>query len=139
MKKDILIILIGIMTFLSGCSGQQNITYTYEEPIISPSGKYQIEILNGYNGIIHYKRFNIASLENKSDPEIIYCSTDTFRNRDRTYFVWEDNKDIVWVYSGDVGAFYWELNDQGEWIKYEQGDKEYPMSLKSLMTHKGRE
>ena len=61
-------------------------TYTYDKPLISPSGKYQIEILNGYNGVVHYKRFNIASLENRNEPEIIYCSTDTFRNRDRTVF-----------------------------------------------------
>ena len=30
-------------------------TYTYDKPLISPSGKYQIEILNGYNGVVHYQ------------------------------------------------------------------------------------
>lgn len=132
-----ILILINIMC-LTGCNrddvnnNTDTVICAYDSPMVSPSGKYLLEILNGYNGVVHYKRFNISSLEKKYDPEVIYCSKDTFRIRDELYFTWDDEKDVVWVFSGDVGAFYWEENDS-EWVKYEKGKKEYPNNLKKLL------
>ena len=92
-----------------------------------------LEILNGYNGIVHYKRFNISSLENKTNPQVIYCSTDTYRINDKLYFVWDDTEDIVWVYSADMGTFYWSQDSDNKWHKYDKGNKDYPNTLKALI------
>ena len=131
MIKKIVCVLFIVMLF-SGC-GNSKVTYFYDDPIISPSGKYMLEILNGYNGIVHYKRFNISSLENKTNPQVIYCSTDTYRTNDKLYFVWDDAEDIVWVYSADMGTFYWSQDSDNNWHKYNKGNKDYPNTLKAFI------
>ncbi|WP_139074830.1 hypothetical protein [Paenibacillus elgii] len=110
---------------------------TLEHPLVSPSGKYQLEVLEGYNGVVHFYRFNISKIGEKgSDPAVIFCSKDTFRKRDRVFFLWDD-EDKVWVYSGDVGTYYWTKTDDETWIKSEDMTKnklEMPENLKILLS-----
>ncbi len=62
--------------------------------------------------------------------ELVFRSTDLFYARHITYFLW-DNADRVWVYSGDVGTFFWEQKG-GRWKKYCYVDEEVaaPLFLK---------
>lgn len=91
---------------------------TPENPIVSPSGKYQLEVVNGYNGLVKFQRFYITKLEDRAySPRVIFACLDTFRTRDTLYFLW-DNNDRVWVYSGDVGTYYWVCVDNDQWEKY---------------------
>lgn len=133
MKNKLLNIFLIIILLFCCCKKHDNKVYIYDDPLVSPSGKYILEILNGYNGIVHYKRFNISSIEDRSNPKVIYCSTDTYRINDKLYFAWDDNEDIVWVYSSDIGTFYWSRVDENEWCKQEKGSKEYPNSLKRYL------
>ena len=91
---------------------------TTDKPLVSPSGKYQLEIAGGNNGLVHFERFYISRIRGKGiEPEVIYASTDTFRTRDTLFFLW-DKVDRVWVYSGDAGVFYWTKATDNRWEKH---------------------
>ncbi len=129
-KKFIIIVFTMMMVLFCSCTGNNDSTYLYDDPIKSPSGKYLLEIMNGYNGVFHYKTFSISLTEDETNPKVIYTSNERYRIRDELYFTWDDSEDIVWVYSGDVGVFYWEYSDNG-WEKHEKGERDYPESLKT--------
>ena len=92
---------------------------TPENPVISPSGKYLLEVVQGYNGVVHYNRFVISKYKGKNiEPEVVFCSKDTFRTRDKVYFMWYDKEDSVYVYSSDTGSYRWDMEDDSSWIKH---------------------
>lgn len=137
----IFIIILGsaVINYTSPSSDNRNsdnkLLATPENPIVSPSGKFQLQVTQGFNGLVHFNRFDIAKIGEKgSDPEVVYVSKDTFRTRDRLYFLW-DELDRVWVYSGDVGVFYWNRVNDEQWEKNTWSrDKKVtvPKLLKSL-------
>ena len=99
---------------------------TGENPAVSPSGKYLLVIVSGYDGEAHFQSFQILSRDQivSHDQilirigETLYSSPDRFATRFTTYFLW-GQQDRVWVYSGDIGTFFWARNtDTGEWEKY---------------------
>lgn len=45
----------------------------------------------------------------------MFESEDDYRVRDTYYLLWGED-DTVWVYSGDLGTFYWEKHGH-EWVK----------------------
>ncbi len=107
---------------------------TPQNPLISPSGKYQLEILEGFNGIVQFYRFNITKFEGKGvEPAVVFSSKDTFRKRDRVIFIW-DKEDRVWVYSGDVGTAYWTKVNDENWTKSTGNLDNAPEKLKQLIT-----
>ncbi|MGC6767729.1 hypothetical protein [Enterococcus sp. LJL51] len=87
----------------------------------SPSGKYELLQVNtedeaevpGYS-------FNVW--EKGSKNTTIYEANDYFRKRDRFILSWGDNEDIIWVYSGDLGLFYW-TNEGDSWTKHDFADE----------------
>jgi len=86
--------------------------------VISPSGKYKLEVVEGYDGNVKFNRFQIIKVGTPTaEPSIAFISNDTFRIRDTLYFFWDD-EDRVWVYSGDVGTFFWEKTNEENWKKY---------------------
>lgn len=97
---------------------------TTENPVLSPSKKYWLQIVKGYDGEVHFNQFYIVkALENgKRAKEIEYFCSETFRTRDRIFFLW-DSEDRVWVYSGDVGTSYWEKGKESIWVKHSEGDQ----------------
>jgi hypothetical protein len=59
-----------------------------------------------------YQNFVVESIAGAS----VFRCPDAFSVRHTVFFTW-DQADRVWVYSGDVGAFYWQLEENGEWVK----------------------
>ena len=137
------IILIAVA--LMGCQASSDLTRSSESeediivaapdnPKISPSGKYQLQIPEGFNGQVHYERFSVAKARGKGlKPKVVYDSRDIFRTRDTLYFLWGDG-DRIWVYSGDLGTFYWTRVSDDFWEKhaYADGDVPAPAFLKKV-------
>lgn len=97
-----------------------------EHPVISPSGKYQLQIKEGIDGEARVNRFCIAKIEKDGQkPKVVYCSKDDFATRFKLYFLWDDS-DRVWVYSSDIGTFYWARVTDDLWEKHVHGDNDIP-------------
>lgn len=108
---------------------------TPDNPAISPSGKYQLQVTEGSNGLVQFRRFDIAIMREKGDPDVVFVSKDTFRMRDKLFFIW-DKSNRVWVYSGDVGLFYWTPLNDSNWEKRAWSDNKavpIPDLLKQIL------
>lgn len=91
---------------------------TINNPLISPSGKYQLKICEEHIEGVKHNKFVIYRIVNQNiDETPIFISDDAYRIRDRLFFLW-DNDDRVWVYSGDLGTFYWESITDENWEKH---------------------
>lgn len=85
-----------------------------DNPANSPSGKYVLtvdtEMMNGVE--VYY--FQILD----TNQNILFAAQDRFSIQHTTYFLW-DQDDRVWVYSGDVGTFFWErMAETNEWKQF---------------------
>lgn len=120
---------------LTGCYEQSNTMNklaTVSKSQISPSGKYLLSVLEGYKEV----RCHQFEIKEQDTGKVIFRSNDCFRIRDKNFFLWDDGQDIVWVYSGDLGIFYWTKNTSVQWIKYVYvygEDKGAPKLLKELL------
>lgn len=132
MKPYIIMGLIGV-ALCANCiriSSDQGVA-SPGHPQLSPSGKYLLQIVEGFDGKVYYNEFEILSAASK---EVLFKSNERFRTRDTLFFLW-DNEDKVWVYSGDLGTFYWVRKDDNLWGKntyYKEGDVEAPEFLKKV-------
>lgn len=84
---------------------------TEDNSVISTSGEYILEMLKRTVDGIPSCSF---SVKDKGGLTLYECD-DSFRLRDTVYILWGDHN-TVWVYSGDVGTFYWEESDDG-WVR----------------------
>ncbi len=80
--------------------------------VLSPSGKFSLEMAISQSDNV--KGFSFIVRGASSTIEI-FRSDDFFRLRDTNYLFWGDN-DTIWVYSSDLGTFYWE-NTADTWTK----------------------
>lgn len=95
---------------------------TVNNPVISPSGKYQLKVIDEMIDGIKHNKFAIYKVSNgEIESSAIFISNDVYRTRDALFFLWDD-KDRVWVYSGDVGVFFWESVSDGIWQKHDHAD-----------------
>ncbi len=95
---------------------------------LSPSGVYRLHVLASEGGRSQF--FQITDDEGR----LLFTSLDSYDTRHRTYFLW-DAEDRVWVYSGDVGTFFWEADSEtGEWEQYTyvEAEVEAPPFLQEL-------
>jgi hypothetical protein len=93
-----------------------------EKPALSPSGMYLLVVVAGQDGAVRFQSFQI--LDRKGDT--LYMSEEKFAIRHTTYFLW-DEADRVWVYSGDVGTYFWEYNPITElWEQHTYADTSIP-------------
>ena len=113
------LLLLGI-ALLGSCSQDKVMEKLYADrlvtenhSVVSPSQEYSLEMEIYYSDNVTGFSFIIRNI---LDNEEIYRSDDFYRLRDVTYLCWGDDDDTVWVYSGDVGTYYWERTD-GEWVK----------------------
>lgn len=111
------VVLVLIMSLLvSACEDKYQSSHDFvatpEKPALSPSGKFILAVLPADDEKVHAYRFQIR------DPmdHPLFTSQDRFMARHRTYFLW-DQADRIWVYSGDVGTFFWELKNDTAWEK----------------------
>jgi hypothetical protein len=87
---------------------------TIENKKQSPSGNFILELKEGDDNGINYYYFIIS----QTNDEIMYSCSDKFYKRFTYYLSWDDISDIVWCYSGDLGAFYWTAEDNKHWVKH---------------------
>lgn len=89
-----------------------------DAPASSPSGKFQLSVLVDRSA--GYQRFVIHS-RNRTDGTPLFTCPDSFSIHHTTFFLW-DQADRVWVYSGDVGTFFWEHAADGAWNRSTYAD-----------------
>ncbi|GMO38501.1 MAG: hypothetical protein Ta2B_18110 [Termitinemataceae bacterium] len=77
---------------------------------ISPSGTYKL-FLNS-NGDERYFTFYITGI----DDNIVFIEKERYYKRFTFFLCWDDNLDIVWCYSGDMGTYFW-TNKDDTWEK----------------------
>jgi len=134
-RAHLIIISISLMVIATiVLLNQNNEIATPGNPVVSPSKKYLLQVVEGFDGSVEYNRFDIVKIgETGSDSKVVFSSQDTFRTRDTLYFLW-DNEDRVWVYSGDVGVYYWTRLNDTVWEKHthQDGDIAPPETLKKL-------
>ena len=83
----------------------------------SPSGQYNLKIVSLKNNDGPLEKFKILD----SKGQVVYESSEEFYIRHTTYFLW-DQQERVWVYSGDLGTFFWEINPQtNKWERHTYG------------------
>ncbi|MGN6711386.1 hypothetical protein [Anaerocolumna jejuensis] len=108
---------------------------TVSYPVTSPSGKYQLVIKEEIVDGTKHNKFDIFKIsDGKPGTSAIFSSKVLFRTRDTLYFLWGDN-DSVWVYSGDLGTFFWERAADKTWKKHdytEDNKVPVPALLKKL-------
>lgn len=127
-----------------GSREECSVPATTSEPQKSPSGLYELEIVEGRDDA-HYLQFQVLSTTRKSGSEMIYKTVETvlapeekFYTRHRTYIMWDDEEDRVWVYSGDIGIFFWDISDSGKGkkqvcIPYGENVRDVPIFLKEVL------
>ena len=141
MKKNIYLTIVWLLAFtimLTGClynnvyekspeeiAAMNNILVTSEKPRLSPSEKYILEI--NYVEIEDVKSFHFRIVDAEDRSEI-YISDDYYRIRDTYYLLWGE-KDLVWVYSGDLGTFYWEKINENTWEKKSYSENKKHISV----------
>jgi len=87
---------------------------TPDNPVKSPSGELLLEVHEETPNGIRQWRFSISRLAGADRPVVVFISEEAFRARDQLFILWGDT-DRVWVYSGDVGTFFWEMEMDGIW------------------------
>ncbi len=103
---------------------------TENNAVVSPSGLYVLEMIVGKVDDVSSFSFCIKDVKDSSE---VFVSNDYYRLRDTTYLLWGED-DTVWVYSGDLGTFYWE-KESDSWQKKTYADnigKEVPQALEEL-------
>jgi hypothetical protein len=128
-----LIFLTTLAVICPGC-GERRVSQHQaipSQPAVSPSGKYRLVIMEGNDGKKQFRTFEIMT--NGVRTRVLYSSQEHFRTFDTTYFFW-DAEDRVWVYSGDVGTFYWIRLSDADWKKnhYQKQSFDAPPLLKKL-------
>jgi hypothetical protein len=78
----------------------------------SPSGKYKLSSFIGTDNNLQYYYFTVSYNNN-----VVYTSTEKYYRRFTFFLCWDDKEDIIWCYSGDIGAYYW-INENDSWNQY---------------------
>ncbi|MEQ8468524.1 hypothetical protein [Coleofasciculus sp. E1-EBD-02] len=131
-SKKLLYNLSVLLIVLTSCQEKAMVlpaeVATVEKPAISPSEKYTLVIENHGTSDLPYREFKILDQE----QNLVYTSSEQFDIRHTTYFLWGAD-DRVWVYSGDIGTFFWENEpDTKKWQQhvYARSDVPAPSYLK---------
>ena len=94
---------------LGGDSSKYPQLATEKNSVLSPSGELILEMDRSREDGMAGFRFIIRDADTN---EQIFKSQEWYRLLDTCYLLWADDDDIVWVYSGDVGIFYWEKDGE---------------------------
>lgn len=83
----------------------EGVLATLNEEVASPSGEYALSLAP-------YDDEGVSSfVVVVSSGTKRMVSKEFYRTRDTFYAMWDDTLDRVWVYSGDVGVYYWDIID----------------------------
>jgi|GEM_PF-922437 len=88
----------------------------------SPSGRYSLQVVRP--DAEHPERLDVEILA--GDGEVLFRSGERFDDRSVTMFLWDDDE-RAWVYSGDVGTFYWERGATPDlWQRHVYAESDVP-------------
>jgi hypothetical protein len=108
------ILFLNILFISSGCFADNNLgLVTINNSKVSPSGNFLLELKIEDANDSKYYYFMITDIDKKN---IFKCS-EKYYLRFAYYLCWDEFNDVVWCYSGDLGAFFWYLDKNGNWIK----------------------
>ena len=94
---------------------------TLGHPAKSPSGEFSLHVLNPDPA----KRTLLSFEIKDQNALVVYRSEQLFDNRSTTYWLW-DKENRVWVYSGDVGTYFWAQQTDGSWRRFTYGKEDVP-------------
>lgn len=121
-----------VATLLRGDSEQfMDSVASVKRPAKSGSGEFLLHVVEPAAG---EQRFRICRIgKTPEDKPGIAFESESFRTRDVLYFLWGEG-DRVWVYSGDLGTFFWEEEGDGSWKMhtYAEGSVSAPQFLKRM-------
>ena len=124
-----LLLLLGLSWYPAGSApySESSISASFLVPgseLTSPSGRYTISLREETKEDFSYYSISLYSYQ---QPAPIQLPESTFRARDTLFVLWDDTKDRVWAYSGDIGTYFWDYTDDGTWERYSwQGTGETP-------------
>lgn len=120
MKKIVSLVMISVLgiggILLLNQKKHSSTTVIQETFSESPSKKYTLErmAVMDKSGVAGYS-FKITD----KSGTLVFQAEDYFRKRDKFLLDWGEAEDIVWVYSGDIGLYYWQYSEMtNEWQKY---------------------
>ena len=91
------------------------------QPVRSPSGQHTLEIVEGeYGAEEGGGSFWRVRIRDGSD-EVVLDSDKRFSARFVTLALWGEREDRAWLYSSDVGTYYFEVDDLGSWSGHSYG------------------
>lgn len=131
----ILVLLLGF-GLQSACSKKNEMEHdiyqqvaTPTNEVLSPSGDFKLVVKESEKDGMEHWYFTVKDTNNKE----IFISNSHYRTRDALIFCW-DSSGRIWVYSGDLGTFIWQKNDEQEWEKFSYSMKLFdpPEILKRL-------
>lgn len=130
------VMMVILANFLASC-GQRDVEMEYPpevalvgHPANSLSNLYVLRVIEVEMEGGLYQSFQIYG----ADSELLYEAEERFSAQSANFFLW-DASDRVWVYSGDLGTFFWEYDDSSQqWTKFTYADSEAPAPdfLKSI-------
>ncbi|GMO38065.1 MAG: hypothetical protein Ta2B_17760 [Termitinemataceae bacterium] len=114
-KTRIICIIVIVCVIVIGCMTdkvmKKFMSYESEAPkyndTVSPSKQYSCfvdEIGRDYE------------IRIMKGDELSYVDSERYRMRDRFYLAWSPNEDVLWVYSGDIGLYYYHIEND-TWSK----------------------
>jgi hypothetical protein len=124
------IIICLLLLSLEYCSEETSLppeVATSKTSAISPSGKFLLSVID-LSGEMYFQ------IQDRSKQKIVYSCPKKFLDNFTNFFLW-DKQDRVWVYSGDIGIFFWEQNrDTQKWEKYDYTESSAvaPLFLKNV-------
>ncbi len=98
---------------------------TPQQSVMSPSGKYVLKVLRTTMEGHPFLTFELRDPQAGDTAAPLFQAADAYSDYHATFILW-DEADRVWVYSGDVGTFFWERGDDGEWHKSAMVDRNVP-------------
>ena len=109
----------------------ETLLVTEQNSVVSPSGEYILEIYKSHDGSVTGFHIKVSSFQEGKE---VFRSEEFFAFRHVNFLTWGEN-DAFWIYSGDLGVFYWEKTDTS-WVKKgyieNKGEIDAPDILKKL-------
>ncbi len=96
-------------------------------PAISPSGKYRMVVVEGFDGHTWFRQFQVETTD-VLQPGVLCYSKHRIRCSDSSNYVW-DNSDWIWIHSGDIGTYRWVRAKNDQWIEVPGNIDEAPAPL----------
>lgn len=112
----ILLAMLGVpMAINIGCRGPSDAMLAKPgSPAVAPSGLYVLQLVE--RPAADEQSFKVLEVGKAGAQHLVFACPDWFSIRHTTFILW-DEMDRVWVYSADVGTYFWERIDDATWSR----------------------